>query len=206
MPPCQSDANSCPGHAHTDRGSARRTGHSLRLCYTPTVIGRTIRWGFSMRILIVGGGIGGLAAALALRQAGFDARVYEQASVLREVGAGVQSSPNAVKVLHRVHRGELPFDRTVQVSVTDRLEKDQILGRLPHNLATLDRLLERNADDYRVATSKSARAADRKAAWKRLSRRRCRAGRRTGCPIPHRGRRRWQPRGRRRRRRRCWES
>ena len=35
---------------------------------------------------------------------------------------------SAVKVLHRVHRGELPFDRTVQVSVTDRLEKDQILG------------------------------------------------------------------------------
>ncbi len=83
---------------------------------------------------------------------------------------------SAVKVLHRVHRGELPFDRTVQVSVTDRLEKDQILGRLPHNLATLDRLLERNAEDYRVATSKSHKPADRKAAWKRLSRRRCRVG------------------------------
>ena len=82
---------------------------------------------------------------------------------------------SAVKVLHRVHRGELPFDRTVQVSVTDRLEKDQILGRLPHNLATLDRLLERNAEDYRVATSKSHKPNERKAAWKRLSRRRCRA-------------------------------
>jgi RNA polymerase primary sigma factor len=82
---------------------------------------------------------------------------------------------SAVKVLHRVHRGELPFDRTVQVSVTDRLEKDQILGRLPHNLATLDRLLERNAEDYRLATTKSQKPADRKAAWKRLSRRRCRA-------------------------------
>ena len=58
-------------------------------------------------------------------------------------------------MLNRVHRGELPFDRTVQVSVTDRLEKDQILGRLPHNLATLEVLLERNAEDYRVATSKS---------------------------------------------------
>ena len=82
---------------------------------------------------------------------------------------------SAVKVLHRVHRGELPFDRTVQVSVTDRLEKDQILGRLPHNLTTLDRLLERNAEDYRIATSKSHKPIDRKAAWKRLSRRRCRA-------------------------------
>jgi len=35
----------------------------------------------------------------------------------------------AYKVLLRVHRGELPFDRTVQVSVTDSLEKEQILGR-----------------------------------------------------------------------------
>jgi RNA polymerase primary sigma factor len=44
----------------------------------------------------------------------------------------------------------------VQVSVTDRLEKEQILGRLPHNLRTLAVLLDQNADDYRVATSKSA--------------------------------------------------
>ncbi len=51
----------------------------------------------------------------------------------------------AYKVLKRVHDGELPFDRTVQVSVTDRLEKDQILGRLPHNLQTLEILLKRNA-------------------------------------------------------------
>ncbi len=36
----------------------------------------------------------------------------------------------AFKTLKRVHDGELPFDRTVQVSVTDRLEKDQILGRV----------------------------------------------------------------------------
>ncbi|MFN9465292.1 MAG: sigma-70 factor domain-containing protein, partial [Planctomycetota bacterium] len=43
----------------------------------------------------------------------------------------------AYKILRRVHTGELPFDRTVQVSVTDRLEKDQILGRLPSNLKTL---------------------------------------------------------------------
>ena len=61
----------------------------------------------------------------------------------------------ALKVLRRVHDGELPFDRTVQVSVTDRLEKDQILGRLPHNLSTLETLLKRNRRDYRIAASKS---------------------------------------------------
>ncbi len=53
-----------------------------------------------MRIVIAGAGIGGLSAALALRQLGFDVHAYEQASVLREVGAGVAISPNAVKVLH----------------------------------------------------------------------------------------------------------
>ena len=53
-----------------------------------------------MRVLIAGAGIGGLTAALALRQAGIDSHVYEQASVLREVGAGLLLGPNAVKVLH----------------------------------------------------------------------------------------------------------
>ena len=63
----------------------------------------------------------------------------------------------AYKVLKRVHDGELPFDRTVQVSVTDRLEKDQILGRLPHNLRTLEILLKRNRRDYLMALSRSQR-------------------------------------------------
>jgi RNA polymerase primary sigma factor len=82
---------------------------------------------------------------------------------------------SAYKVLKRVHRGELPFDRTVQVSVTDRLEKEQILGRLPHNLATLETLLERNSEDYRIASSKSEKPARRKAAWQALAKRRRRA-------------------------------
>jgi RNA polymerase primary sigma factor len=81
----------------------------------------------------------------------------------------------AYKVLKRVHEGELPFDRTVQVSVTDRLEKDQILGRLPHNLRTLEILLKRNRRDYRMALSKSTTKGRRREAWKRLSRRRRRA-------------------------------
>ena len=64
---------------------------------------------------------------------------------------------HAVKVLKRVYLGELPFDRTVQVSVTDRLEKEQILGRFPHNLKTVEILLKRNKRDYRLATKKSLR-------------------------------------------------
>ncbi|MEO8496292.1 MAG: sigma-70 family RNA polymerase sigma factor [Planctomycetota bacterium] len=81
----------------------------------------------------------------------------------------------AYKVLKRVHEGELPFDRTVQVSVTDRLEKEQILGRLPHNLRTIEVLLKRNRHDYRIALSKSQAKTKRQDAWRRLARRRRRA-------------------------------
>jgi salicylate hydroxylase len=55
-----------------------------------------------MRIAIVGGGVGGLAAALFLRQAGVRAEVYEQAPRLREVGAGVVVAPNMVRPLARL--------------------------------------------------------------------------------------------------------
>jgi RNA polymerase primary sigma factor len=82
---------------------------------------------------------------------------------------------SAYKVLKRVHSGELPFDRTVQVSVTDRLEKDQILGRLPHNLKTLDVVLKRNRRDYFVAVNKRQTKAKRRDAWRRLARGRRRA-------------------------------
>src|SRR5215471_16674803 len=53
-------------------------------------------------IAIIGGGLGGLTAALSLLHAGFDVHVYERATVLREVGAGIQVSPNASRILHRL--------------------------------------------------------------------------------------------------------
>lgn len=52
-----------------------------------------------MRIAIVGAGIGGLTAALALLRRGFDVTVYEQARELKEVGAGLQVSSNGSRVL-----------------------------------------------------------------------------------------------------------
>jgi len=55
-----------------------------------------------VRIAIVGGGLGGLAAALFLREAGLDATVYEQAPELREVGAGIVVSPNMVRPLGKL--------------------------------------------------------------------------------------------------------
>jgi len=55
-----------------------------------------------LSVAVIGGGIGGVAAALSLLESGVDAHVYEQARELREVGAGIQVSPNASRVLHRL--------------------------------------------------------------------------------------------------------
>ena len=54
------------------------------------------------RILIAGAGIGGIVAALALLQRGFAVSLYEQAAELRELGAGVQISPNGSRVLREL--------------------------------------------------------------------------------------------------------
>jgi 2-polyprenyl-6-methoxyphenol hydroxylase-like FAD-dependent oxidoreductase len=55
-----------------------------------------------LQIAIVGGGIGGLTAALALRARGLSVMVFEQASELREIGAGVSIFPNATRLLQRI--------------------------------------------------------------------------------------------------------
>lgn len=52
------------------------------------------------------------------------------------------------ETLVKVHRGELPFDRTIKVSMTESLEKEQILGRMPINLATIENMRKRDAEDY----------------------------------------------------------
>jgi salicylate hydroxylase len=52
-----------------------------------------------LRVGIVGGGMGGLAAAIALRKRGFEVTIFEQAPELGEIGAGINLTPNAVKVM-----------------------------------------------------------------------------------------------------------
>src|SRR5258708_38508330 len=55
-----------------------------------------------MRVLIAGGGIGGLTTAIALRHQGIDALVLEQAKVMTEIGAGIQIAANAAIVLREL--------------------------------------------------------------------------------------------------------
>jgi 2-polyprenyl-6-methoxyphenol hydroxylase-like FAD-dependent oxidoreductase len=75
-----------------------------------------------MRIVVVGGGIGGLALALALGREGFEPEVYEQAPELLEVGAGIAVWPNAFKVLERLGLGESVLARA------GRIEEARWLG------------------------------------------------------------------------------
>ncbi|HZW34335.1 MAG TPA: RNA polymerase sigma factor region1.1 domain-containing protein, partial [Isosphaeraceae bacterium] len=79
-----------------------------------------------------------------------------------------------VDVLKKVNEGELPFDRTVKVSVTENLEKDQILGRMPHNLVTLVHLMECNVRDFKAFVRERDLAA-RRALLANLKRRRRKA-------------------------------
>src|SRR5436305_13232922 len=59
-----------------------------------------------LRVAIVGAGIGGLAAANAFLQRGIDAIVFEQASTLSEVGAGIALQPNGIRMLRRLGLGD----------------------------------------------------------------------------------------------------
>ncbi len=60
-----------------------------------------------------------------------------------------------VATLTRVHSGELPFDRTIKVSLTERLTKEQISARMPHNLRSLERLISQNKEDFETMVRKS---------------------------------------------------
>ena len=63
-----------------------------------------------VRIAIIGGGIGGLTAALALQQSGFQAEVFEQAPQLLEVGAAIAIWPNAMRVLQHLELADKIFE------------------------------------------------------------------------------------------------
>jgi len=68
-----------------------------------------------------------------------------------------------VETLKQVYRGELPFDRTIKVSLTERLTKEEVLGRMPHNLRLLDHLLTQNRTAFAKLISKRVPAEEKRA-------------------------------------------
>ena len=80
-----------------------------------------------------------------------------------------------VDTLRRVHEGSLPFDRTIKVSLTERLTKEQIQARMPHNLATLDHLISQSKADFRLLISRRTPTAEAISARTRFRRARAKS-------------------------------
>lgn len=77
-----------------------------------------------------------------------------------------------VEIVEKVRAGELPFERTLRTSETENIRKEQILGRMPHNLPTIHRLLEENARDYSLLMRGDVTAEESAAAQTRMALRR----------------------------------
>lgn len=78
----------------------------------------------------------------------------------------------AYDVLKKVNDGELPFDRTIKVSMTEGLEKTQILGRMPHNLKTLEFLRQQDNAEFAILLDPEASEAKKAEAENNLKVRR----------------------------------
>jgi RNA polymerase primary sigma factor len=96
----------------------------------------------------------------------------------RALGCGF-GLKTAVSTLQKVAEGRLPFDRTVEVSLIEHLQKEQILGRLSHNLRTLgdgkqDGILRRNEKDFKAMMSPGKTPSERRTSSRRLRRRKVR--------------------------------
>jgi RNA polymerase primary sigma factor len=91
----------------------------------------------------------------------------------RELLESDYAMKSIIEVLTAVHCSELPFDRTIKVSVTEGLEKNQILARMPHNLRTLDHMRRNYVQDAEaLVLDTSLLPADRKARETELRNRR----------------------------------
>ena len=117
-----------------------------------------------LKILVVGGGIGGLATAAALRGDGHDVEVFERASALAEVGAGLSMAPNALAALDRLGVGEDVRGRGgIAHTILVRTRSGKILSEIDAagrawevvgvHRADLQDVLLRAAGDVRLGTS-----------------------------------------------------
>jgi len=113
-----------------------------------------------VKAAIVGGGIGGLAAAVALRRVGIETVVYERARQFESVGAGLTLAPNAVRALERLGladavravsaRGRELLVRTAGGHTLLRVELREPLELLGVHGAELQRVLAEAAGDVRL--------------------------------------------------------
>jgi salicylate hydroxylase len=118
-------------------------------------------------VLVAGGGIGGLAAALALTRQGFDVKVLEQSAALGEIGAGLQVGPNGFAAFDALGVGEIARSKAVYTDfmvMHDALDEYQV-GHIPTGEAFLKRFGNPYAvihrADAHMALLDGAKASDR---------------------------------------------
>ena len=108
-------------------------------------------------VLIAGGGIGGLAAALALTRQGFQVKVLEQAPEIGEIGAGIQLGPNAFHAFDALGVGEKTRNRAVYTDymvMHDALDEYQV-GKIPTGVEFIQRFGNPYAVIHRVDVHQS---------------------------------------------------
>jgi FAD-dependent urate hydroxylase len=101
-----------------------------------------------LKIIVIGAGIGGLTAAIALTQAGFDIEIYDRVSELRPVGAGISLWSNGVKVLNRLGLGAKMAKIGGQMS---RMEYRTKTGKLLNDIDLMPLIYEVGQRPYPVA-------------------------------------------------------
>src|SRR5689334_17853655 len=122
--------------------------------------------------LIVGAGIGGLASALALRRAGWDAHVVERSATARELGFGIALARNAVDALTEIGLADAVLPHTIPIRSAEVRDIDgrvfrnltPVLGSLPAEVRlprivlrqTLHRALLTAVGEPHVATGRQA--------------------------------------------------
>ncbi|QDD62717.1 3-hydroxybenzoate 6-monooxygenase [Herbaspirillum seropedicae] len=102
----------------------------------------------SLPVIVAGGGIGGLAAALALVRQGFEVKVLEQAAEIGEIGAGIQLGPNAFHAFDALGVGEKARSRAVYTD--EMVMHDAIDGALVGRIPTGEAFRQRFGNPYAV--------------------------------------------------------
>ncbi|MFF2950900.1 FAD-dependent monooxygenase [Kitasatospora sp. NPDC057965] len=104
--------------------------------------------GTAATVLVAGGGIGGLAAALALARAGHRAVVLERAAEFAEIGAGIQIAPNGILALERLGLGDAV--RAAGVHMAELRFMDGVTGEHVTSLTLTERYRQRFGNPYVV--------------------------------------------------------
>ncbi|MBE3132257.1 MAG: RNA polymerase sigma factor RpoD [Acidobacteria bacterium] len=86
----------------------------------------------------------------------------------RKVLASDEAIDSAIGVLRQVESGELPFDRTMKICISENLAKTTIIKRAPENLATAEKLLKKNQDDYEKMVSRRRSEEDQEVYRRRM--------------------------------------